>query len=130
MSIQAPPNPWREAAEKSRAEGYLTGNRERMLLDNLRLAHPEKLAQLTEQGVIKDYLTAQATANLDLEMRLHDEGTPAETARELALAELLQPGADEQDKPEPWEIADGMDDATVATQQVLTGKNPPRTMPA
>jgi hypothetical protein len=128
--MSSPNNPWKEAADRARRLGYVVGTWQALLERSLERSRPEVLAQLKQDGHLADFLMAEAASALDLQSKLEEDGTPPETARELALDQLLVNPIEEQDRPEPWQIQDGMDDATVATQQALMSPNPPRSIPA
>ncbi len=81
---------WRERAAKAIEDGYLPGNNwEDMLLKHLRANEPAKVKQLEEAGDLEAYVTTLVADAVEMNQRLRDDGTPPETAHELALEHLF-----------------------------------------
>lgn len=88
---------WKSLAAEAEAAGYAPGNPwEALLLRHLTRTDPAKVAELTAAGDLTPYLRAAAAAAVKAEDLMLAQGTPPDVARELTMAQLLPPGADEE----------------------------------
>ena len=95
---------WKEAAAKAIQAGYQPGNQwERQLSSHLRRLFPQLVVELRKEGNYKAYLVVQTQNALNLLEHLENRGLNQQSARELALDQLLQKTPDDLPKAEPWE---------------------------
>jgi hypothetical protein len=81
---------WKRWAAEAIEEGYLPGNRwEAWRMKYLRENQPELVKELEADGDLKEMVQVQTWRAMKLQESLEDEGTPPETAQELALANLF-----------------------------------------
>lgn len=81
---------WAQQAQAilAKGEGYQKGNQwEGMLRRSLQRTNPQLVKELGND--LDNYLIVRTWGAMDLANRLEDQGTPPETARSLAINELL-----------------------------------------
>ena len=111
---------WKALAAEALKQGYLKNNPwERMLRRHLLRLFPELVEELQQERSLEAYLQAQTYDAMCYAERLEDQGTPPEVARELALERLLPRPADEEDRPEGWELAGAEQDMEGGALQAL-----------
>lgn len=78
---------WKASAQRAQAEGYLPGNHwEQMLRRGM---NDSLKVELQRTGDLEAYLQTRTHRAMEEYDRLLEEGTPPQTARELALEDLL-----------------------------------------
>jgi hypothetical protein len=82
---------WKEQAQHYRDEGYQTHQWASLLDRTLRQSRPDLVKELEKSGEYRDYLTAKSGMATDMVFRLEEQGTDLQTAKDLALADLLNP---------------------------------------
>lgn len=123
---------WQEKAKEAVEQGYQPGNNwEAMLGRHLNRCFPDLVKELGKD--LQAYLRAATFEAMLFCEKLEDQGTPNQTAEELALQQLLQTPPDELDKPTATEIEDSLSGQEQAALQALLSapstKKPPRTIP-
>jgi|GEM_PF-3646269 len=81
---------WKAEAEKAKADGYVSGHWEILLRQSIERKNPALVKELGSD--FQAYLIVQTSRAVDLYSNLIDEGTDPQTARELAMSELLESG--------------------------------------
>ena len=81
---------WKGWAAEAMEQGYLPGNEwEKMLERHMKANLPDVTREFQEEGEFQEFLTARTWAAMQMQESLVADGTPFETARELALKDLF-----------------------------------------
>ena len=81
---------WKELAKQEIKAGYIPGSWQGLLDRSLQESRPELVKELGED--YQSYLIVQVAAARQAQQDLLEQGTNPQTARELAMRELLNPG--------------------------------------
>lgn len=116
---------WRTLASQALKEGYQQGNPwERQLSKHLRRLFPALVLELNSTNDLKPYLIVKTSQALDLLETLESQGADPETAKELALDELLMKTPDDQERPDLSGAESQEDDIQNAVARHLLLKQP------
>lgn len=85
-----------------------------LLRENLRTCHPEKLAELAATDDLTAYLTVMTNSAAEQYQTMIEAGMTPETAKELALNQLLQQTPTDEDRSEPWEEEGALEEMAAA----------------
>jgi hypothetical protein len=119
-------NDWKRWAKDLMDKGHQRNVQwEIMLKNHLRRCFPDLLAELQAERIVAPYLIVKTASAMELANRLMDQGTPPDTARSLALEELLPVPPEEQDRPAEWELEGAQESMIEAARQVLLRPSAP-----
>lgn len=109
---------WQQKAQEAIEQGYIPGNNwQAMLKKHLARCFPDLVKELGEN--LEAYLQATTFEAMVFCEKLEDQGTPSQTAEELALEQLLVKPPAEQNRPTRTEMEDAQESQERATMQAL-----------
>ncbi len=118
---------WKSRAEKALASGYVRGNPwEQMLRRHLHRNYHQLVVEFQNARCFGSYLIVRTNEALNRVDELESQGTSPESARELALNELLQKPAE---APAAWEIEGAQQDIMAAVSKHLGSLSASRPKP-
>jgi hypothetical protein len=108
---------WQQRAKQAMEQGYQPGNWQAMLHEHLTRYFPELVQELGKD--LEAYLKATTFEAVRMCERLEEQGTPNQTAEELALSQLFQTPPDELERTQPYDLEEGASDQEAATLRAL-----------